>query len=717
MQDQCIGPPTKVQQDHRQEGTGKDSDVDMVPMRTNKSHKPNSAIHRSPPIHTQSQDARMECCPTALDPLDNNPSQVAFDLQGPVNEPADSALEPSSPTKDSVAANVGDPRLVDQHILNENDTAANVGDPRLAPAVPFEPHVNQPTTTSNSHETLNHDASDPRKPNQKNDQQSKACQRARVNPDAHATGSGTSTIRDFLAKNAAYRPIDNGVTELNSDDDIEVVHADDANPSIESILCQHEHSRDLVQSCREIIAGWPKSFAHADIDFFAQLATCYLIQFPSFMCYAVTAMRVLTHAPWGDDMFHGHIRELVLCAVGNGWTWTDQTTTVQRRRISTSEVCAAFASYSNQSAFPPGQIADLDTAIIAVCDDLYPGHAEIFFSQFNVTCRCCQAVGRVSVPLFDTMLCFKLEDNTIDLHAMLMKRDPRLALDRDDVGFSHATDCSDHDQLSHDESDGCLTFTLKIMSPIEQLPPIDRVLDLLHKPFNVPSLSQTSVSHSFVLTGILVVQLGPPHHFLVIESFRQEQVLLYDNLQGYKWVHVQQIKPKSLAWGFIFRRHDQQPTSFQPEQYKAIAPVSVSEATQTKASKASKASKATKKPPLGINANRYRHPPIPKKTLPEHSTKHTSFTKELRPPDTIEAPPSKHDEHLPVPLQAPNEDQRGSPSTGSSFAAKHCGNGSTTQASASGNQGPPLRIQPVGPCECRDHSAGSKCCSTSHCSC
>ena len=65
---------------------------------------------------------------------------------------------------------------------------------------------------------------------------------------------------------------------------------------------------------------------------------------------------------------------------------------------------------------------------------------------------------------------------------------------------------------------------------------------------------------------------------------------------------MQQIKPKSLAWGFIFRRHDQQPTSFQPEQYKAIAPVSVSEANQTKASKASKASKAAKKPPLGVNA-------------------------------------------------------------------------------------------------------------------
>ena len=52
------------------------------------------------------------------------------------------------------------------------------------------------------------------------------------------------------------------------------------------------------------------------------------------MCYAVTALRVLTHAPWNDNMFHGHIRELVLCAIGNGWTWTDQTATVQGRRVS-----------------------------------------------------------------------------------------------------------------------------------------------------------------------------------------------------------------------------------------------------------------------------------------------------------------------------------------------------------------------------------------------
>ena len=189
--------------------------------------------------------------------------------------------------------------------------------------------------------------------------------------------TASSTIRDFLVKNTAFQPQPDDAVDPATDDEVIVVHATTiADPlSIDNILCQHEQSRDLLQSCKEIILGWPNSFAHdANVDFFSKLATCYMIQFPSFVCYAVTALRVLTHAPWTDSMFKGHIRELVLCAIGNGWTWTDQNATVQRRRVSVSEVCAAFASYSNEGAFPPGQVADLDTAIIAVCDDLYPEH-------------------------------------------------------------------------------------------------------------------------------------------------------------------------------------------------------------------------------------------------------------------------------------------------------------------------------------------------------
>ena len=253
------------------------------------------------------------------------------------------------------------------------------------------------------------------------------------------------------------------------------------------------------------------------------------------MCYAVTAFRVLAHAPWTDSMFKGHIRELVLSAIGNGWTWTDQNTTVQRRRVSVGEVCAAFASYSNRAAFPPGQIADLDTAIIAVCDDLYPEHCAHFFSQFSVQCCSCQAIGKISVPLFDSLLVVHAQGGSIDLNTMLNSRNPRLALDRDDVGFSHVPHCSNHDQLNLDEVKQGLLFTLKITSPLGQLPSVTQVLGLLHQHYRVSSFDQDPAVQTFVLTGILIVQGGPPHHFLVAERTHQEQVLIYDNLQGYKW--------------------------------------------------------------------------------------------------------------------------------------------------------------------------------------
>ena len=234
--------------------------------------------------------------------------------------------------------------------------------------------------------------------------------------------------------------------------------------------------------------------------------------------------------------------------------------------VSVGEVCAAFASYSNKAAFPPGQIADLDTAIIAVCDDLYPEHCAHFFSQFSVQCCSCQAIGKISVPLFDSLLVVHAQGGSIDLNTMLNSRNPRLALDRDDVGFSHVPHCSNHDQLNLDEVKHGLLFTLKITSPLGQLPSVTQV-------------------------GVLIVQGGPPHHFLVSERTHQEQVLIYANLQGYKWIRVNQLKPKSRAWGFIFRRHDYQPYSFQPEQYKVIAPSTLNEADQSKMSKVTKPAK------------------------------------------------------------------------------------------------------------------------------
>ena len=116
-----------------------------------------------------------------------------------------------------------------------------------------------------------------------------------------------------------------------------------------------------------------------------------------------------------------------------------------------------------------------------------------------------------------------------------------------------------------------------------------------------------------MLTGIIIVQGGPPHHFLLIERFHQGKILLYDNLKGHKWIPSSQLKSKSLVWGFIFRRQDQQQYSFQPKQYKAIAPCALGDAKPPKPPKEAKAPKSRPNPALGINAKKYRFPIKPSK--------------------------------------------------------------------------------------------------------
>ena len=506
-------------------------------------------------------------------------------------------------------------------------------------------------------------------PTQKSRQTSKQTSRSK---DEHRSvpNQPPETVLDLLAQNAAYQPLDGNANTHAPGDDVIFVKA--SHSPIDNILCGSEQSSSLLISNREIITGWPSSFSHADCDYFAKLATCYLIKFPSYMCYAVTALRVLTHAPWNDNMFHGHIRELVLCAIGNGWTWADQTATVQGRRVSIGEVCAAFASYLNVNAFPPGQVSDLDTAIIAACDDLFPDHSELFFAQFHVNCLSCNASGKVSAALFDTMLSINLENDTIDLPQMIADRAPRLALDREDVGFSHASDCYNQDQQNNEEIEGCLIFTLKITSPIEQLPIATKALNLLGQLFNVPTLSANPISQSFIITGIIIVQGKSSHHFLIIERWNQGQVLVYDNLRGHAWIPVEQLKATSFVWGFVFRRHEHQPYSFQPPQYKAIAPATLQCAKQ---SHRPKKPKLKPKNILGISAKRYQAPSLSRKKLGNNSTsdKLTEVldNKPIDPPPASESPhPADTPKHT-HPAHSGAGDQHGVPVVGYPPGTEH----------------------------------------------
>lgn len=226
----------------------------------------------------------------------------------------------------------------------------------------------------------------------------------------------------------------------------------------------------------------------------------------------------------------------------------------------------------------------------------------------------------MSVPVFDSILILNLEDDTVDMAQMLACRNPRLALDREDVDFSHNADCTNYDQLCYDQLAGCLLFTLKITSPIEQLPAVAKTLALLGQSLEVQSIGCNPFGQVFTVTGIIVVQGESSHHFLVIERCHQNKILLYDNLLGSKWIPVERLKATSRVWGFIFRQHSQQPYTCQPEQYKVIAPDTQN---VNKHPPGRKPPKSKQKHPLGINARRYNFSTLPKKN-PKNETAHTN---------------------------------------------------------------------------------------------
>ena len=535
------------------------------------------------------------------------------------------------------------PHTADRPDITTDGTVTTEGCPRMVPCPgsPVSPHTNHTTTEPNKVNDLNLKGHTPASAatssvNGKSPQVIKQTDHTQASPMPHTTKASPAhkqvgipitphhkslatqgnTIKDLLNRNKAGCPSDEINQVDETDDEVCVILNKDETSfqSIDSILLSNDLSGNLVKVCNEIIAGWPCSFANADNEHMARLAACYSINFSSHMCYAITALRILTHAPWSDDMFCGHIRELILCAIGCGWTWKDQTATVHGRRITTAEVSAAVASYRNPVAFPPGQNAALDTAIIAVCDDLFPDHVALFFATFSVHCASCGAEGQVSVSIFDASLITMPESTTIDLAQMLGERNPRLALEREEVGFAHCHECINIEHLSYNQATAGLIFVLQILCTQDQLPMISHATDLLDQTFDVQNIGSDPVFQRFRVSGLIVVQGTSSHHFFVIEKVDHDRVLIHDNLSGYHWIPIREIRQPACIWGFILRHNEHPSYSFQPIQYKAIAP----NTTNPKAHQCKKRLKLKHGP--GVDPKKYEFPGTSKKTTKKSAT-------------------------------------------------------------------------------------------------
>ena len=110
------------------------------------------------------------------------------------------------------------------------------------------------------------------------------------------------------------------------------------------VLTKVPHADKHILLCQDAILTWPLLFLNENHEMLKQAGACYLSHFASTMCYAMTALRILSYAPWTEDHMKGHIREIALCAVAKGWTYKTPKISVTGQRVTIAEICVAIAT-------------------------------------------------------------------------------------------------------------------------------------------------------------------------------------------------------------------------------------------------------------------------------------------------------------------------------------------------------------------------------------
>ena len=270
-------PPFQHVRERGEKTHSNDSDVDMTPAHINIVPKNDQGVKPHPhSTKPKCKDAAMECCPTAIDPEEADASQV--ELTSPCYSKDPGEAKPRTAEEsfdhgslvDADATNVGDPRLAHPHPVHPGVPAQNRNASSDSPG----------HTEDDCHVHLTHDITEV--PNaalrashdQKNAVNNTIRQRPRLPQIPYVI---------FLPRMLHFNH--NPVMLLTSLRMMKSLSFMKLQLLIHYLLITFFVNMNRVEttfSPAEKLSGWPGSFAHADIEFFSKLATCYMIQFPSF---------------------------------------------------------------------------------------------------------------------------------------------------------------------------------------------------------------------------------------------------------------------------------------------------------------------------------------------------------------------------------------------------------------------------------------------------
>ena len=176
---------------------------------------------------------------------------------------------------------------------------------------------------------------------------------------------------------------------------------------VDSWICAKEikEQREAISCIRDAVMKWLPSIDERKLPIIEALALKFYLNIYSTICYFVTALKLLSKAPWTERMVSVDVRQSALVAIANGWCLN-----------STGEFCHPFskaelaiAATLYEGAISPAIGEDVTHGLKVIIDKL-PEVCEAFFTKANYVCPTCLASAMGQVHVFSTATTWLMDD-------------------------------------------------------------------------------------------------------------------------------------------------------------------------------------------------------------------------------------------------------------------------------------------------------------------
>ena len=209
---------------------------------------------------------------------------------------------------------------------------------------------------------------------------------------------------------------------------------------VDSWACAKENKErsEAIACIRDALKKWSPNINEHKLPAIEALALKFLLNINSTICYFVTALKLLSRAPWTERMVPIDVRQSALVAISNGWCLNSASDFCPP--FSKSELSIAAALY--EGAILPEIGEDVTHGLKVVIDKL-PEACECFFTKANYVCPTCLASVTGQVHVFCTAITWQ-SDDWVNLRTELLRAEHPLG---NIPKIEHAQDCIDSDTM------------------------------------------------------------------------------------------------------------------------------------------------------------------------------------------------------------------------------------------------------------------------------